>query len=230
MNRFIKSRHILIISSIFWNVCSANSQAFTNSNFSAPGQTINYAIAPFAENIDGSSYYNPEWQKGMIYFDDSATYNVDQLKYDVYHDELVFNKNGTAYLVPKKSHINRAVIGSEEFLVASHGKDKHSFFKVVERGDQISLVEKIDCTILKGEPSKGYIPATNDKFVLKDGNYYIRTTSDKKAFAINPKHGTDVLAYMTDKQGEVQSFITSNKLKMKNIDDLRKVIRYFNEL
>lgn len=229
-NRIKKLKLSIPVMAMSMVVCNAYPQAFTSSNFSAPGQTINYAIAPFEENIEGSSYYNPDWQNGVIYFDDSAKYNIDQLKYDVYHDELIFNNKGTAYVVPKKSQIDRLTMGKQKFLGASHGKNGYSFFRVVEGGPEIALVEKSDCTILKGEPSKGYVPATNDKFVIKDGNYYIRTAPDKKAFAINPKHGIDILSYMKDKEGEVQSFITSNKLKMKNVDDLGKVIRYYNEL
>ena len=207
----------------------ADAQAFTRYNYAsqAGGGSLNFQIAPFNEDVEGSPYYVQEWKKGAIYNKDNTFTELDQLKYNVHIDELIFLYNGTEYIVPRKEQIKRFTLGDEEFIGAFDGA-KYAFYKVIEPGDKMLVLKNYHCSISKGQPSKGYIPATKDQYVLKERVYVLKP--GQSAVEINPKRGIQLLSSVHDKRSAIEEFIKTKKLKMKSLEDLREVVRHYNAL
>lgn len=219
----------LLVASLTVGTHLACAQAFTRYNYAsqAGGGSLNFQIAPFNEDVEGSPYYVQEWKKGAIYNKDNTFTELGQLKYNVHIDELVFLHNGTEYIVPRKEQIKRFTLGDEEFIGAFDGAT-YSFYQVLEPGAFMMILQKSHCTIAKGEPSKGYIPATKDQYVLKKSIYVLRPGQD--AMEINPKKGLKLVSYVHDKRTEIEAYIKANKLKMKNLEDLTAAVRHYNAL
>ncbi|MEX1240143.1 MAG: hypothetical protein WEB30_10510 [Cyclobacteriaceae bacterium] len=205
------------------------SQAFTRYNYAsqAGGGSLNFQIAPFDEETAGSPYYSEEWKKGAVYNRDNSYTELDQLKYNLHLGELVFVYNGTQYIIPRKEQIVRFTLGEEEFTGAFDGA-RYSFYKMLEPGEAMVILKKFHCSITKGEPSKGYIPATKDQYVVRESIYVLKPGQD--ALELNPKKGMKLLSYVHDKRGEMEEYIKSNKLKMKSLEDLTAAVRHYNSI
>src|SRR5690606_20063323 len=117
-------------------------------------------------------------------------------------DELIFRYQGQSYIVGEKAKIERLTIGDEEFKGAFDGKD-YSFYKILVTGD-LMLLERSECRVKKGQPSKGYIAATPDKYQTTQSIYFIKP--DNNAVEINPKKGMALLSYIPDKREEVEAY------------------------
>lgn len=226
-----KNKHgatILLAAALSVSSNSLFSQAFTKYNYAAQsGASLNYKIEPSEKEVEGSPYYNDEWKEATIYNKDNTYAEVGQLKYNVHIDELIFVFKGVQYIIPAKEKIKRFKLGEEEFIGA-HDGTKYSFYKVLVPGDKMLLLKGFQCSIVKGQPSKGYIPATKDKLVLKEHVFILKPGND--VVEINPKKGHHFLEYTYGKMDEVEAYIKDNKLKMKNLDDLTAVINHFNTL
>lgn len=208
---------------------SAFSQAFVQYNQSsqAGGASLNYKLTPTEEKAEGSPFYDEDWRTGTVYTRDNTYTEFKQLRYNAFLDELVFLHNGTAYIVPHKLRIQKFILGEEEFVGAFNGST-YTFFKVLEKGPRILLIKHIRCIIEKGQPSRGYIAARPDTYVFKEDIFILKP--DNYAVEINPKKGLKILTYIPDRRDEVEKYIESSKLKMKDLEDLTDVIAYYNSL
>lgn len=204
-------------------------QAFTQYNFNQSGGSFRYQIEPEMEEIEGSPYYLDEWKPGQVYLSNNSYVELENIKYNVRLNEIVFRLKGQQYLFPDKSEIVRIKIGADTFISSITDKNEFSFFQVLEGNEQFYLLKKYKCLIRKGEPSKGYVPATNDKYVLEE-DLYIKTLN-REAVRINPRTGFEILNYVEDTMQEaIQNYIKSNKLKMKKTEDLAQVVQYLSVL
>lgn len=229
MNFALSFQRFIIICALYLLSGSTYGQAFTQYNFNQAGGSFNYRIEPFEEDMDGSPYYADEWRAGTVYLTNDTYVELEQLKYNVYLDEIVFLFKGKQYIIPNKTEISKLELGDETFIGAFSGKNDYSFFQVIDGNANFYLLKGYDCRVMKGEPSKGYTPGTKDRYVLKD-DYYIKSAL-QNAIKINPRQGYDVLDYMDDdKRKEVNSYIKSNKLKMRKLEELAEVVRYYSKM
>lgn len=225
-----KTVSIAMLITLLLPLNSAFPQAFIQYNQSsqAGGASLNYRLSPAEEKAEGSPFYNDDiWRTGTVYTRDNTYTEFKQLKYNAFLDELVFMHNGTPYIVPQKLRIQKFVLGEEEFVGAFNGST-YTFFKVLEKGPRILMIKHIRCIIEKGQPSRGYIAAKPDTYVFKEGIFILKP--DNYAVEINPKKGLKILSYIPDKRNEVENYIQSSKLRMKDLEDLTAVIAFYNSL
>ena len=207
---------------------SLNGQALIE--YSGPGSqgagALNFALAPNNAHITGDPFFSPDWQKGVIHYN-GVSYIVNDLKYDVCMNELVFRHEGNIYLVPDKEKITRFEMG-EDVFVRLPDKLPKGFLQVVEGGNVINLLRQRVCKVEQGSPSKGYIPSTPNKYIQTD--VYFIQRPDAALIAINPRKGKEILSYLKSDRPAAERFITTQKLKMKKADDLTRLIRFLNTL
>lgn len=204
-----------------------NGQGFTQYNPAAlVGASVRYKINPTEEAIEGSPYYLDEWKPAVLYMRNNTYVKLSELKYNLHKNELIFRYQGQSYLVGEKTKIERLTIGDEEFKGAFDGRD-YSFYKILLSGE-LMLLERSECRIKKGQPSKGYIAATPDKYQTRKGIYIIKP--DNNAVEINPKKGMALLSYIPDKRDVMEAYLKVNKMKMRTLEDLTNAVKYYNTI
>jgi hypothetical protein len=176
-------------------------------------------------NIDGTSSFNKEWEKGVITFKDGKEYIVENLKYDIYYNRLLFLNNEIEYYVPETFNIKSFSISNSEFI--NMKVDNDNFFEVILSGAKMDLLKKYSCTVKEGNSDNGIVRATNASFDIRS-YYYIKTKngsiiklSTKKNFVLNLFAG---------KKEEVARFTKKNRLKFNKENDLKTLIDYYNSL
>lgn len=220
-------KHLIIISLLLISI-NGVSQSFSQYSFGNQGGALNFNIEPMGSDIDGSPYVNDSWDKATIYYANESEVTLEETKFNANSNEIIFNYKNKAYVVPDKKKITNFVIGERQFIGAFDDKNKYDFYELVANGNRMALLKKHRCSILKGDPGKGYIEGTNAKFILKE-DYFIKGPN-QNVVEIKPSKGIYILDHVQNYQGEVKFYIKENKLKMKTVEDLLQVIDYYNSI
>ncbi len=220
-------KHLIIISLLLISI-NGFSQAFSQYNFGNFGGSLNFNLETTGEDIDGSPYVNDSWEAATIYYANDSQIELPETKFNTQSGDIIFNYENKAYRVPDKKTITNFLIGDRQFIGAFDDKNKYEFYELMQNGTRIALLKKYRCTILKGNPSKGYIEGTNSKYLLKE-EFYVKGPN-QNVVEIRPNKGIYILDHIQSHQGEVKFYIKENKLKMKTVEDLLQVIDYYNSI
>lgn len=184
------------------------------------------------ENVTGSPYLHADWLAGTIVLTDAKVYENVSLKYDQINDDVIFKgKDGTALAIDHVKEFKLAPYGEvtdstifRSGFPAVKSNSAKSFYEVMVDGKS-KLLKKTIKTI---NTSREYNSATVDKTVVGTTNYYLVNQSGNIVFISKDKKS--VLKELPGKEAELNAFIASNKLNLKNDADLVKLIVYYNSL
>lgn len=183
-------------------------------------------------NIKGDPYYFKDFQKGKLIVNTGQKFDVN-IRYDIYANEMHLNSNNEIYAIIHPEKVKLIEVDSIKFIYSDYVKspdDKTpgggSYFILRAEGKCKLLVKK-NIRIQDAEPSKLYQDAKPAKFILTTDTYYLKT-GDNTAVRIKSKN--DLIFVLGDKKDALLSFISSEKLGIKNIEDLVKIVSYYNGL
>ncbi|MCK4663599.1 MAG: hypothetical protein KAT68_12085 [Bacteroidales bacterium] len=190
------------------------------------GSLVNIEIKQENKKIDGTPYFNKEWEKGTVKFLNGNEYRVKFFKYDVNLERLLFLKDDVTYYIPNKGEIEKFTIGTSNFVYIKYDdKNIKAFFEVLSNGEKIKLLKKYKCVYVEGKKGDGIAPAINDKYSINK-SYYIKIANEP-AIKFKVKKD-DVLQLMSDNKELVEEYIKKNKLKFKNENDLAKIFDFYS--
>lgn len=225
----VKSLFYSLITACLLSSQSLMAQFFTTGlHNEGQGGALHFKINPGDELIEGNPFYNEEWKAGKVYFGkDAKPFELDQLNYSVYHNEIVYVEGDSKMSVPDKHKVYAFTLGDEKFIGVIYNHKENGFFRLLSSEGEIMVLERSICTIQKGEPPKGYIEGTKDTFTRRTELYLMKSGHD--AIKINPKKGEEELGKIVESD-ELPKFIKDNKLKMKRKEDLIEVVNYYNSI
>lgn len=182
-------------------------------------------------DVQGSPYLQDEWTKGSIEFTNGKAYKEVELKYDQVRDVLLFkNEKGEPFefsqlvksfsLTDRKD--NRQLLFRNGYSPVK-GTTAASYFEILADGPVQLLLRKSK----KIREDKPYGSATTVRAVEEYVNYYI----SKNGTPVNiKKNEKAVLEAIGGDSAALEAYIRSNKLNLKNDEDLVKLIVYYNGL
>lgn len=179
--------------------------------------------------IQGSPYLNKEYQVGTVQTDGDIIYSDIPLRYNCFEDVLEFTKNKVSYDLIPKTIVKRAEFGGQVFSCKdyeSKGGTEKSYFEILVEG-KASLLVHYSIKFFEKEPLKGYAEPKPARFDDFEKNYYISINNSPAKKISNNKKWIEILA---DKQKDVDSYISKQKLSVKKAEDMKKIIGYYNSL
>jgi len=180
-------------------------------------------------DLDGSPYLDNEYKIGSVISVDDVVFKDIPLRYNCFDDVLEFMKDKVAYDLKPKDKIKRAEIGNQVFVYkdyeADRGIDK-SFFEVLTEG-KANLYARFTIKFYEAEELKGFAEAKPARFDDLSETYYVSVNNSPAKKISNSKK---LLEILSDKQKDVDSFISKQKLSVKKPEDLKKIIAYYNSL
>jgi hypothetical protein len=182
------------------------------------------------EDIEGSPYLNDEFIKGSI-FTTTKTQFVDvPLRYNIYNDQIEFTDSaGEVMAMTANEMIEKVVFGgyTMEFAPYLYAlKEKSGFFEVLVKG-KATLYARPEVLFQAEVAPAAFKDAEPAKFIRKDDSYYIRI-GVKAAEEINSKK--ELITVFPENQNKMEAFIKKNKISIKDRDDLKKTVEYYNSL
>ena len=203
-------------------------EATTNSYqvFDASGRAF---VNPTSD-VEGSPYFKAEWLPGSAILN-ATRYNGIRLRLDLNAQEVHYLDSSNSELVLPKGLVKTVIwkttaTDSTWFqcgFPATEGRDANSFYLVLSSG-KYWLLHSITKPIserkdeMSGETKKEF--TTYDDYYVYTGTTLQRIKKDKSS----------ILSILNDKKEKVDEFITGNKLKLKSMDDVKRIIDYYNTL
>ncbi|HVI48744.1 MAG TPA: hypothetical protein VM802_28000 [Chitinophaga sp.] len=182
-------------------------------------------------DVQGTPYLQDEWAKGSIQMKIGKTFTDLMLKYDMVEDAPLFKgKQGEsiyfaefpqAFTITdlKDNHLQQFRSGYKPVK----GATAQSYYEVLADGKVQLLKRKVK--VLRED--KPYGSATTVRKIDENINYFIA----KDGQPVNIKKSERaVLEAIGDKNSELEAYIRSNKLNVKNDEDLIKLVAYYNGL
>lgn len=162
---------------------------------------------------------------GSPYLDEKFTVarigeNPDQIlmRYNTYHDNIEFIKDGTIMVLPKIEQYN-----SVKFLLTDLKIDlfNDTYYINLYTGKNLILYKKVKTKFQKFvKAANGYVDDKPAKFVNVDEEFYLLKENKLVEF---PKNKKNILALFPTKTEYLNKYFKENALKLKTEEDLIEV-------
>lgn len=210
---------------------SANAQYVKNQL--AKDQMGRPLVAGEYVDIQGHPFLFENWTKGIVKFVNGTSVSDLDLKYDLVKDELYFKDPKTEQVMIFSEKISEFKLNnpvkSTDFFYFKNGftpldaNTAKSFYQLLMDGTA-QLIKRYTKEIFEERPYNSATTIRSFKdaelyYVVKN-NQLIKIKKDKK----------QVLAAFADRSAELEAFIKSNGLNLKNESDLIKLIAHYNSL
>lgn len=176
-------------------------------------------------DIEGSPYYTQDFIKSTIFFRD-GNYSNQLLRYDMFRDEMEFNKEGKILWLIRKD-IKYIRYGTDMIFVSSADADtnKLGYYILKDEGTYLLFYKKT--TLYEPMvPSKGYSEPIPDRFMQGKDMIFIKHMENP---ALEIRNKKDLMNYFAENQSALD-FIKNEKTRADNLEDLHKLICFLNEI
>jgi hypothetical protein len=182
------------------------------------------------QDIKGDPYVFGDFQKGVLYVLPDQKFDVE-IRYDIYADQMHLKSKDQIYAIIHPEKVKLIDAGNLKFIYSPYLKsptDKEpemsSYFLVRTEGKCMLLVKK-NIRVQDAEPPKLYQEAKPAKFVPQADTYFLKMEGKS---AVKIKSKKELLTVMNDRSDAIDSYMSSNKLDVKDINDLEKIVIYYN--
>jgi hypothetical protein len=225
----------LLMVSLTGRVCSQDgfvpqARTLTFNVFDQSGKAF---VNP-APDVAGTPFLANDWKYGTLVLNTSRRYDSVRIRLNLYSQQVHFLNSSNLEVALDKGYIKEIIFsdgkggvpGGMHFqngFPAVDGQDAGNFYQVLVQGKIWLLlsIRKIiaqDKDAMSDEVRREY--KTYEDCYAYDGKTMQRIRKDK----------TFVENLVADKKDKVEAFIAENKFKLRSIDEIRRVIEYYNTL
>jgi hypothetical protein len=185
------------------------------------------------ESFDGDPFLYKDLVPGSLILNTGENIPLN-LRYDIFKGEIQFGQKNEIYALINPENVSSVLIDTLKFIYTGYlrsagdiASSKNSWFILKKDGKCKLLISK-NLRLQAAIPPKPYQEeGTPAKFIHTGDTYYLKL-DDEGAVRINSRK--DLLNVLADKKDELDKFITSNKLGIKDGEDLVKIISHYNSL
>jgi hypothetical protein len=183
------------------------------------------------EQIDGSPYLFDDWfQTGKLYFGEKV-YSITGLNYNISAERFEAKISEDSVFALNHGGFNKVMINGKSF---SRHLDpdfqRNTYFENVIQFKNMLLLKKYVLIIKEGQINPMTMQKLHpDKFIKKEKFYVLLGDSDKLEEVKLKKSSILTLIGDNDKS-KVKDFAKDNHLGFSNINDVYKILNYYNSL
>ena len=185
-------------------------------------------------DVAGNPYFQTAWRYGLVQIKGSAPFDNIPMRLDLQSQQLHFKNSKNEEIVIMAGAVRevslydsstalRRVYTFRSGFPAIDNQNENNFYMVLSDGklQMLKSMRKqinVDHDQLSGETRKEF-RLYEDYYFFSQGQ--IQRIKKDKSF---------VLALMGDKQVQVNQFLSTNKVSFKSMDDINKLVEYYNSL
>ncbi|HZK94947.1 MAG TPA: hypothetical protein VFC67_12135 [Prolixibacteraceae bacterium] len=180
-------------------------------------------------DIQGTPYLEEEFSNGKIITSEGTTYDGIPLRYNAYSDDLEFQKGEDTYNIDPKIIIRRAEFGGAVFGCMKYdffGKIQNGLFEILTEG-KATLLVKFTIKFLEKDKVQAFADPKPARFDAPKKEYYMTIDGAPAKLITNKK---SLLELFGNRKDEMESYISKNKLSVREDDSLKKIVVHFNSL
>lgn len=186
--------------------------------------------------IEGSPYYFKDWKMGAVTDVSGKVTDKMMLRYDMYRDEVLYLQDGKSYAVAQEyaRSFSFVVVNEQTSAIENatfkngftiEGYTKKNYFYVIYSGKahylkkfKTSYLEETVNNFGTNEQVKRFMQSEQEFFVAHDNT------------ATQIKNRKEILSLFGTLNDQMKGYIKSNKLNVKNDNDLAKILAKYDEL
>jgi len=195
-------------------------------------KATNGDVTTLYADVNGNPYLFKDFKKGQLIVNSGGKFDVF-VRYDMYANEMHIKNNGEVYAIIYPEKVKSIEVDSLKFIysryVNSSGEEpaKIGCYFIVKADGKCKLLVKKNIRIQDAEQPKLYVDAKPAKFIPSNDTYYLKPKAQN---ALKIRNEKDLLSSLADQKVALNKFMKSNKLRIKDIDDLIKIVNYYNSL
>jgi hypothetical protein len=183
-------------------------------------------------DIKGDPFLYKDFTEGKLILNTGEIFKLE-MRYDIYANQIQFKDNNEIFELLNADKLTGIVIDTLVFrycyFLKSPGDESSaepSFF-IVKTDGKCSLLIRKNIRLQPAVLPQAYKEAQPAEFIHTGDMYYLKL-QDKGAVRVSNKK--ELLNILSDKKTEVGKYIDSNRLGVKNVNDLAKIVAYYNTL
>ncbi len=180
------------------------------------------------KGVEGEIYVGENWPLGTIVLRNGGIIDNYLLRYNILVDQMQFieNKDTLAFASPQE--LSTLTFDKHTFIYEAYQCDntiRYGYFELIEPGKNRLLLKRL--VTFEMPDAKNPVNADGTKYFI-DECYFI-SKPGKAAYKImcNRKSALSVL---NEHQDEIDEYLRITGNKVKNPDDLKKLVSYYNTL
>ncbi len=185
------------------------------------------------ERIEGDPFLYQDFAPGNLLLKTGESIPLN-FRYDIFKGEIQFGKKDEIYALINPESISSVLIDTLRFIYSGYLKSpgditsvENSWF-ILKKDGKCRLLIKKNLRLQAATPPKPYQEEGSPaKFIHTRDTYYVQPEGKSAAKIDNRK---DLHDFLPDKSGKLSSFIKANNLDLKKVDDLAKIISFYNSL
>jgi len=176
--------------------------------------------------INGSPYLIDDFLDSEIYFSEDSVFKI-KLRYNIYDNTMEFKHRNVVYAFTNPEIIYKIKISNNTFIYYYNKKKnkKSSYYQVLVWG-KTSLLAKKRVRYQSEGKGDGIVDAKPAQFIIVKDKYFIV----KDNILLQIKNKKSLLKTLNDKDNKVSQFIKKENISSSNVDDLIKLIEFYNNL
>lgn len=192
--------------------------------FTGPLASINKDYEKSGHDVIGNPYSNLNFLSATI----GDSQDSLPIRYDAYIDQVETLIDDKVYELPKSEKFSTLKFKGSNITIIYLKEDNGYFFRLVDGKNQLLKKEKIKIQVIKPsiEPNST-IKDGYSKFERVNPTYFIKT--EKNLIKI-PKNEKELINYFPEQKSEIENFIKTNKIKIKQEESMIKLVKFLNTL
>ena len=193
-------------------------------------RNMNSMVEISYESINGDPFLYKDFVPGDLKLKTGENIPLD-LRYDIYKGEIQFRQKDGIYALINRESVSEVLIDTLRFIYLANprpapvnGPAESSWF-IVKADGKCQLLIRKNIRLQAATTEKPYQEAHPAKFIHTKDTYYLRHESKSEVKVTGKK---DLLNVLSDKEDEVSEYIEINKLGVKDVYDLVKIISFYN--
>jgi len=188
-------------------------------------KTIDKSLSEEDINLQKKKYLFYSYNEAAVDDYDTKAF----VRYNIFDDEMEFVKDESIYYLAKEIGRKIRFINTNSIYKVFEFKGDLHFFKVHVEGEN-SLIAKQKVRYIEEKVAKsGYDRARPENYKRLNDEIYF-AIGNKKLVKLSKKSKKEFFKSFGEKSSEIQKYVKKNKLGRKNIEDLKKIVTYYNTL
>ena len=180
-------------------------------------------------DIQGTPYLSENFEAGKIVTQEDSVFANISLRYNAYSDDLEFKQGENIFAVADKSIVKKAEFGGNLFSYRSFevgAINRDGFFKILSEG-KATLMVRYTIKFQDQIEAKAFSDGQPARFEDVEKHFYISVEKAPAKLLTNKKSLFEILS---NHKSEMETFISKNKLSIRDEEELIKIIDQYNSL
>lgn len=218
----MKRLTFLLIATVFLNSSNAQNLTIGSSElFSTAAESDN---SESLKKIAHKKYLTQSYKPAKVDNLEGSAY----LRYNIYQDEMEFVKDEQIYYL-KKEQGRKVYFPQQKITYQVYEMNGNlKYFIVQNEGKNILLTRQIVKFVEAREPQSSYQKGTPADYKRKNDEHFLALNN--AAIIKLPSNKKSFYTSFESKSSEIKAYMKKNNLSYTKLDDLRKVIEYYNTL